>query len=307
MSRVFVSYCHVQGEWVTDRLVPCLRAGGAEVLIDRERFEAGKAVVGQMDAIQDAADKHLLVLSRAYLKSRYCRHEMERAIGLDPSFVKGIVIPVRWEAAPMPQKIRRPQPLYVDLADGGRADAWDKLLAACDVDLGTTAPAWLAARDQVVRFLKRNQSVNLVVGNEVRWRGLVDHVEREHLPDLARVDLAAGATVSRRALVASILDALGRTSPVPEPPEDLVVLDRILSTPPPSRLTFTHFDLVAVRPDYDVNFFSAIRNLMMDKRQLVLLVQSRKPFAALLPQDHPLSNIDIQTVGLGGSRETLSR
>ncbi len=36
--------------------MPCLKAGGAEVLIDRERFEAGKALLGQMDAAQDAAD-----------------------------------------------------------------------------------------------------------------------------------------------------------------------------------------------------------------------------------------------------------
>ena len=63
MTKVFVSYNHQQGEWVWDRLRPCLKAGGAEVLIDSERFEVGKAVVGQMDTVQDQADKHLLVLS----------------------------------------------------------------------------------------------------------------------------------------------------------------------------------------------------------------------------------------------------
>ena len=53
MTRVFISYNHQQGKWVWERLTPCLRAGGAEVLIDRERFEVGKAVVGQMNALQD--------------------------------------------------------------------------------------------------------------------------------------------------------------------------------------------------------------------------------------------------------------
>ena len=53
MAKVFVSYRHHNGPWVWDRLVPCLRCGGAEVLIDRERFKAGKAVLGQMDAVQD--------------------------------------------------------------------------------------------------------------------------------------------------------------------------------------------------------------------------------------------------------------
>ena len=37
---------------------------------------------------------------------------------------------------------------------------------------------------------------------------------------------------------------------------------------------------------------------MMDMRKLTLLVQSRTPFAALLPRDHPLSDIDIKTVEL---------
>ena len=31
-KSVFVSYSHKQGDWVWDRLVPCLRAGGANVL-----------------------------------------------------------------------------------------------------------------------------------------------------------------------------------------------------------------------------------------------------------------------------------
>jgi hypothetical protein len=39
---------HLQGEWVWDRLYPCLVAGGAEVLIDRKRFEAGLAVFDQI-------------------------------------------------------------------------------------------------------------------------------------------------------------------------------------------------------------------------------------------------------------------
>ncbi len=44
--KVFVSYSHKQGTWVWERLVPVLRAGGVDVRIDRERFEAGKSVIG---------------------------------------------------------------------------------------------------------------------------------------------------------------------------------------------------------------------------------------------------------------------
>ena len=94
MTKVFVSYCHAQGEWVWDRLVPVLNAGGAEVLIDRERFVAGKAMFQQMDDVQDQAERQLLVLSAEYLASTPCKHEMKRAIALDPDFSRGTVIPV---------------------------------------------------------------------------------------------------------------------------------------------------------------------------------------------------------------------
>ena len=67
-KRVFISYSHKQGSWVFSELVPCLRAGGAEVVVDRERFEAGKTVVGQMDAAQDGAHRSVLVLSPDYLR-----------------------------------------------------------------------------------------------------------------------------------------------------------------------------------------------------------------------------------------------
>jgi hypothetical protein len=81
MDKVFISYRHHQGKWVWDRLVPCLKAAGVEILIDTEEFKAGRTVVGQMDDVQDQADKHLLVLSPDYLESDYCAHEMRRAIG----------------------------------------------------------------------------------------------------------------------------------------------------------------------------------------------------------------------------------
>lgn len=48
-KRVFVSYSDKQGQWVWERLVPILRAAGcAEVLIERERFRAGRGVKGQI-------------------------------------------------------------------------------------------------------------------------------------------------------------------------------------------------------------------------------------------------------------------
>ena len=43
-KAILVSYCHAQGKWVWNRLVLCLKAAGTQVLIDRRRFTAGKAL-----------------------------------------------------------------------------------------------------------------------------------------------------------------------------------------------------------------------------------------------------------------------
>ncbi len=95
-----------------------------------------------------------------------------------------------------------------------------------------------------------------------------------------------------------MLGVFGSRADVPQPPEDLPHFGRVVGALGRSRLALQHFDIVLARPDYDVNLFAAIRHLVMDKRQLVLLVQSRTPFAALLPRGHPLSEIDVKTIEL---------
>jgi hypothetical protein len=296
--KVFISYSHQQGDWVWDRLVPVLKAGGAEVLIDRERFTAGRALVGQMDATQDLADVHVLVLSPDYLASVPCVHEMERAIACDPRFENGIVAPVKRVDVALPDSIRDPNPLYADLTVDTAVPPWDLLLGACGADLGTDAPSWLEARDETRRFLLRGQSVNLVVSGNVAWRGLLADLQRGDLADLAVVNLEKPAAASRRGLVAEILRAFRVAAVVPAEPEDLAELDRFLSARPLSRLALTHFDLAGSRAAYGVDLFAALRYLAMESRKLVLLVQSRQPFATLLPAGHPLSEVSLQAVRL---------
>ncbi len=299
MTKVFVSYSHAQGEWVWGRLVPVLKAGGAEVLIDRERFRAGKAVVGQMDATQDQAGRQVLVLSEHYLASRYCRHEMNRAVKRDPAFRQGIVLPVLRVACVLPKNLAGwNAPMRVDLTDDTKPEPWEKLLGQCGARLGTDATAWLDARDDIVRFLERGQSVNLLVKGDVAWRGLIQHIADDCVEDLVQVNLEDPDTTTRSGLLASVCKALGERAPLPEPPRDLAGFKAHLEARSRSLIALTHFDLVAHRSDYDVNLFAAFRYLIMDVRKLVLLVQSRTPFAALLPHKHPLSSIEIKTVEL---------
>lgn len=308
MARsIFVSYNHTQAEWVRDRLVPVLKAGGAEVLVDHERFTAGRGVLGQMDATQDAADVHVLVFSPEYLASDYCVHEMERAVALDPRFERGVVVPVKRVDALLPDVIRQGNPLYANLVDDGVTEdgvaaAWDLVLGACEADVGASVPDWLEARDEARLLLERGRSVNLVVEGEVKWRELLEDLRRGELADLVVVDLEKPATASRRGLVGEMLRVLGMMATVPVEPEDLGELDRFLSTRARSRLALIHFDLAAHREAYGVDLFAALRYLVMESRRVVLLVQSRRPFASLLPVGHPLSEIDLQTVVVRGRR-----
>lgn len=64
---LFVSYAHKQSEWVHSRLIPALRGVQAEVLVNIDHFKAGQTVIGQMDKLQRAASRHVLVITADYV------------------------------------------------------------------------------------------------------------------------------------------------------------------------------------------------------------------------------------------------
>jgi hypothetical protein len=227
---------------------------------------------------------------------------MKRALQRDPNFDQGIAIPVKRVECELPPAIKRLNPLCVDLRDDQNAAQWDYLLKECDADLGTTAPEWLRVRDELRRDLGRGKSVNLITGVGVRWRPLIEDLRRDSpLAELGVVDLQNPVTAARPGLVGAILQACGVTGlPVPEKPNDLVELGRRLPSHRTARVALISFDLAPHRPDYGLDLFAALRYLTMESRQLVLLIQSRTLFAALLPRDHPLSSMALNTVELKG-------
>jgi hypothetical protein len=232
--KVFVSYAHTQGAWVWGRLVPVLKAGGAEVLIDRERFEAGFAVVGQMDGWQDQAERQLICWSADHAASDACRHEWRRALAKDPEFTAGLILLARLDGVALPAELPADlhQPLYIDLRDDSKPDSWELLLRGCAAEFGASAPAWLCVRDEVADALRRFRSVNLVVrGNRLRWRELIEDVKKQAVPDLALVDLQDPRAHMREGLLAAILAALRMgVVKLPKKPQDLVKFrDKILA------------------------------------------------------------------------------
>jgi hypothetical protein len=163
-------------------------------------------------------------------------------------------------------------------------------------------PDWLRTRDEIVRNLRQNNSVNLLVTGIPKWHEMIEHIKKDTLPDLGIVDLESGTTASRRFLIPEILKAVG-IEPIdtnPCEPEDLAELERISSRQDTSLLAFEHFDLVKHRPYYDINFFAALRYLVFTSRKLVLLIQSISPFSELLPTNHSLSSFDLKIVKLQG-------
>jgi hypothetical protein len=286
MGPIFVSYRHHQREWVWERLVPALEAGGVEVIIDRDRFRAGERVVGQMDHEQDRADATIAVLTPQYRDSLYCMHELERAVA------RHKVIPVVQEECKIPGILNDPHPiLHVDLQEPESPYAWGDLLDACE------APEWTLKIDRVVRFLERGQSVNLVCLGAHLWKPFLRRV-RQRITNLGEVDLEDGQATTRQSLVQLILDQFGYSGSVPAR-GDLVEFSRVLTMKKEScRLALLHFDYAPRRKDYEHDFFASVRNLVMDSRKLVLLVQSHADFASLLPGNHPMSTMDIKTVEL---------
>ena len=322
---VFVSYRHTEREWVLGRLVPCLKAGGADVHVDVERFKAGRTLVGQMDAEQDAAELQVLVLTEEYFQSDYCMHEFRRALKRDPQFKSGVVVPVLRDKVDWRRHIMvKKPPLLVDLQADGRRGAsrerkkelpkqWARLLEACAAELGTAAADWLGTRDEVLRHLQRNESVNLVVSAGVAWGPLLKDVRRWLVetpgdPGLAIVDLEDGETATRRTLVAKILRECGVPADVPSNDEELAVFTQRISAAGLRRLALCHFDLIRGKPYYDVDLFGALKHLMMDyaldgsPKRLTLLVHSRAPFSTLLPADASavFTTVAFATVELRG-------
>ncbi len=289
-NRIFISYSHKQAEWVFNKLVPSLRAGGANLAIDVKRADSGKALILQIDDIQDASDLILLVLTPDYLASEYCLHEMNRAIARDPSFKKGKIIPVLRIDCTIPNELKKI--LYVDLRDDQDAQKWDFLLSACDANIGASVPHWLGIRDEIVSCLNRGESVDLVVSGKLNWRALIENTRGDFLPSMRTIDLHSGVTVSQRGFIEELLIACDALNVhVPREPMDLVTLStKLAEREVPALIAMLHFEMVALRRSYSIGLFTTLRDLVQRKK-LILLIQSRIPLSDLPPNARHLVSI----------------
>ncbi len=316
MPKIFVSYSHKQSGWVWGRLVPVLKAAGAEVLIDVERFKAGVACFQQMDNEQDAADLQILCFSDDYLKSKPCDREWRRAVKTDPTFSTGKLVPVVLTAGmKLPKEIRTPNPIHVDMRNDRDPATWELLLRSLSLTWNCCPVSWLDGVEETVRKLQNGECVNLLVpkiamnGHRQPVDALLAHLRdaklpRELLPQLKLVDLNAGECASLPGLLGQILEQAGIRKKLSETkPAALVEFARQMrSLHSPLLLILRSCDLVGNserQAEYGADFFAALFDLTQPvRRRLSLLVVSHRQYASLLPAGAELSAINFTTVEL---------
>ena len=141
--------------------------------------------------------------------------------------------------------------------------------------------------------------MNLLVGKgALDRRSLWQQLQRDLHP-LGVVDLAAGNTVELEDLIPAISHELGLKSAGPRAASPLGDLDReVRDAPMPVRLALTHCDVLPPR-QYAQNFCNTLKALT-DKHKLVILIESRVLYAALLRNAGIVSDIPMDVVEMRG-------
>ena len=306
ISDVFISYGRDQAGWVEGQLVPVLIAGGADVptlhagggeeLVDTERSAVGAQLSHRILQAQDQAERQIIVLSEDYVSNVSCLDQLRHAISKDPDFRDGLVIPVLREDCTLPENIQIPERAIIDLRNDRRATPWDQLMSACQSDLGTSATAWIKARDEVVRHFSAHRSVNLVIDPNLNQDVFLTHLG-ERIADLATIDINSFKAGTRRGLVMDLLQVAGCDTPVPPPPDDLLMFDRHMEAAATQRIVVLNFDCVKRRLDFDQALFDSLAKAMTaTPARLVLLLVSQQPLAKLLPAHNPLMALNLPVV-----------
>jgi hypothetical protein len=131
---VFVSYKHVDIDWVQRELIPRLQAADLKICLDDVEFLAGGiAIVNMQDAVEQSR-RTLLVLTPRYMQSHWTRFEMLASRTLDPDAVQRRTIPLLVEKVDnLPLLIT--MLTYVDLTrPENQSNAWDLLMRSLKSD-----------------------------------------------------------------------------------------------------------------------------------------------------------------------------
>ena len=157
-------------------------------------------------------------------------------------------------------------------------------------------------RDKIAECFQQKKSVNLFTPPSVEWDELFEHIKKDH-PNLGIVDLENPKTQNRKGLVTQIAESYCKNKEfnIPEKPFDLSTLAEIIDKSETTwLLALLRFHYVSERKEeYEFDLFSSLRH-WIQKKKIVLLVQSRRPFIELVPKNNYLSYIDIYPLEFKG-------
>ncbi len=243
----FISYSHADAEWVFGCLAPRLKAEGLTLCTDQEAFAVGVPILRNIEDAVAACRHTILVLTEAWVQSRWTQFEALLAQTEDPAGAYQRILPVLRQPCAPPRRIG--MLTYADLTGGADDDVeFGKLVAAIrgarllpdagstvatlglgydlfrDGRTGEAAEAEAAYRAELVRELREHdfrgiyqikQSVRLPLAEIYQELGLLkirdaeEHRRaRERLPEL---DEAQRQVETERRLQERVTGALARS------------------------------------------------------------------------------------------------
>lgn len=102
---VFISYSHLDADWVWKYLLPRLESAGLHVCIDRRDFEIGTPSLVNMERAVDYSRHTLMVLTPAWVESEWTDFESLLGGTHDPAGRRRKLFPILLEACEPPSRI----------------------------------------------------------------------------------------------------------------------------------------------------------------------------------------------------------
>jgi tetratricopeptide (TPR) repeat protein len=125
---VFVSYSHLDSDWVHGRLVPGLRRAGVKVCIDVEDFDVGVPLLANIENAAHSSRRLIIVLSQAWVDSEWTAFEAFVARADDLTALKTRILPALIATCEVPQYIS--QLAYADFTAGDFEATLERLVQA---------------------------------------------------------------------------------------------------------------------------------------------------------------------------------
>jgi hypothetical protein len=126
VSRPLAFISHSSEDLAAARIIAdILRQRGIEPWLDHERIRPGDSVPGRIEEGISGCDVILLLISKSFIRSRWCRAEYESLMSKEIKSGRTLVIPVRLDDAKMPALLSAKK--YTDVRDSIGGTAMEEL------------------------------------------------------------------------------------------------------------------------------------------------------------------------------------